>query len=71
MENILTQLKGLVTNPVLLACVFSWLSAQLIKTLIKLLSGKVHSVGELFELLIWRTGSMPYRIYRTKDAQSI
>ena len=59
MENILTQLKGLVTNPVLLACVFSWLSAQLIKTLIKLLSGKVHSVGELFELLIWRTGSMP------------
>ena len=47
------------TNPVLLSCIFSWLSAQLIKTLIKLFSGKVHSVAELFELLFWRTGSMP------------
>src|SRR5574344_2722387 len=46
-------------NPVLLSGIFSWLSAQLIKTLIKLFSGKVHSIGELFELLFWRTGSMP------------
>lgn len=53
------QLHLLLTNPVLLACIFSWLSAQLIKTLIKLFSGKVHSLPELFELLLWRTGSMP------------
>ena len=53
------QLLLFFTNPVLLSCVFSWLSAQVIKTLIKLFSGKVHSVGELFELLLWRTGSMP------------
>ena len=31
----------------------------MIKTLIKLFSGKVHSIAELFELLVWRTGSMP------------
>ncbi|WP_353885678.1 divergent PAP2 family protein [uncultured Treponema sp.] len=30
-----------------------------VKTLIKLFSGKVHSLKELFELLLWRTGSMP------------
>lgn len=53
------QLHLFLTNPVLLSCIFSWLSAQLIKTLIKLFSGKVHSVSELFELLLWRTGSMP------------
>jgi len=53
------QLHLFFTNPVLLSCIFSWLSAQVIKTLIKLFSGKVHSVGELFELLLWRTGSMP------------
>lgn len=46
-------------SPVFLACVFSWLCAQFIKTVIKLFSGKVHSLSELFELLFWRTGSMP------------
>ncbi len=53
------QLHLFLRNPVLLSCIFSWLSAQLIKTLIKLFSGKVHSLQELFELLFWRTGSMP------------
>lgn len=47
------------SQPAFLACLFSWLSAQLVKTLIKLFSGKVHSLKELFELLLWRTGSMP------------
>lgn len=53
------QIRLFFINPVLLSCIFSWLSAQLIKTLIKLFSGKVHSIKELFELLFWRTGSMP------------
>ncbi len=47
------------SNPVFLSCVFSWFCAQLIKTLIKLFSGKIHSIKELFELMFWRTGSMP------------
>lgn len=53
------QLHYLITNPVLLACISSWFCAQFIKTLIKLFSGKINSIKELFELLLWRTGSMP------------
>lgn len=53
------QLRQFFSNPVFLSCIFSWFCAQLIKTLIKLFSGKVHSVRELFELMFWRTGSMP------------
>jgi hypothetical protein len=58
-STIREQLQLLFSSPVLLACVFSWLSAQAIKTCIKLFSGKIHGIGELLELLIWRTGSMP------------
>lgn len=59
MTSLREQLHQLFINPVLLASVFSWLCAQLIKTLIKLFSGKIHNIGELFELLLWRTGGMP------------
>lgn len=57
--NLNEQLHLFFSQPAFLACLFSWLSAQLVKTLIKLFSGKVHSLKELFELLLWRTGSMP------------
>lgn len=53
------QLKDLFTSPVFLACIFSWFCAQFVKTVIKLFSGKIHSVSELIELLLWRTGGMP------------
>ncbi len=53
------QLHLLMTSPVFLSAVFSWLSAHLIKTLIRLVSGRVSSLKELFELLFWKTGSMP------------
>lgn len=59
MANAREQLHLFFTNPVLLSCIFSWFSSQIIKTLIKLFSRKVHSVGELFDLMLWRTGSMP------------
>ena len=59
MENLKLQLHLFFTHPIFLACTFSWLSAQFIKTLIKLFSGKIKSVGELFELLLWRSGGMP------------
>ena len=55
--NLKEQLHLFFSQPAFLACLFSWLSAQLVKTLIKLFSGKVHSLKELFELLLWRTGS--------------
>lgn len=57
--NLKEQLHLFFSQSAFLACLFSWLSAQLVKTLIKLFSGKVHSLKELFELLLWRTGSMP------------
>ena len=56
----LTQaLKNFLTNPVWLACIFSWLIAQFIKTGISLIYGRIHSLLELFENLLWKTGGMP------------
>ena len=46
-------------NPILLSCIFSWLGAQFIKAAIKLIYGKIHSIKELLEVMIWRTGGMP------------
>ncbi|MCR5724858.1 MAG: divergent PAP2 family protein [Treponema sp.] len=53
------QLAAFLASPIFAACVSSWFCAQFIKTLIKLFSHKVHSIGEILELLLWRTGSMP------------
>ncbi|MGI5172088.1 divergent PAP2 family protein [Treponema sp. OMZ 840] len=53
------QLYIFCINPVFLSAVFSWLSAQFIKTVIKLLTGKVSDFKELIALLVWRTGGMP------------
>lgn len=47
------------SNPVLLSIIFSWFSAQFIKTIISLFAGKVKTIKDLFSLLIWRTGGMP------------
>lgn len=57
--NVKNQIQLIFTNPVFLACVTSWFFAQLVKTLIKLVTGKVASIKELFSLLLWRTGGMP------------
>lgn len=46
-------------NPVLLACIFSWLGAQFLKTAINLIYGRIHSLKELLETMIWKTGGMP------------
>ncbi len=53
------QLMAFLQNPVWLACVFSWLIAQFIKTSISLIYGRIHSLTDLFENLIWKTGGMP------------
>ena len=58
-STVLKQIQSLIENPVFLACVTSWFSAQFLKTLIKLLAGKISSLPELFALLLWRTGGMP------------
>lgn len=46
-------------NPILLSCIFSWLGAQFLKAAIKLIYGRIHSLGELLEVMLWRTGGMP------------
>lgn len=53
------KLLQLFENPVFFACLFSWFSAQFIKTFINLCLKKIHSIGELFEFLIWKTGGFP------------
>lgn len=49
----------LFSNPVFLSCIFSWFCAQFIKTVINLCLRKIHSIAELFEFLIWKTGGFP------------
>ena len=53
------QLILFLRNPVLLACVFSWLGAQFLKTAINLIYGRIHSIGQLIETMFWKTGGMP------------
>ena len=54
-----TKMFQLFSNPVFLSCAFSWFSAQFIKTIINLCLRKIHSIPELFEFLIWKTGGFP------------
>ncbi len=60
MLNVLSeQIKQLLMNPVLLASISSWFCAQFLKTVISILYGKIHSIYELVESLIWKTGGLP------------
>lgn len=56
---VINQVKLLFLNPIFISCILSWLAAQFIKTLLKLISGRISSLKDLFELLFWRTGGMP------------
>ena len=59
LPSIREQLKLFFTNPIFLACLFSWLGAQFLKTIINLIYGRIHSFVELMEYMFWRTGGMP------------
>lgn len=63
MENTLPSFSDQIAlffkSPIFLSCIFSWLGAQFLKTAIHLIYGRIHSVGELLEMMIWRTGGMP------------
>lgn len=54
MENMLPsakeQFRLFLENPILLACIFSWFSAQFIKTVINLIYGRVKTFGEPLSL---------------------
>jgi acid phosphatase family membrane protein YuiD len=53
------QLHLLFSNPIFLACVTSWFFAQFVKTVIKLITGNINNLADLFSFLFWRTGGMP------------
>ena len=59
LPNIKEQFRLFLINPIFLSCVFSWLGAQFLKTAINLIYGRIHSVSNLLENMIWRTGGMP------------
>lgn len=59
LNSIYDSIKAFITNPILLACLSSWFSAQFIKTILNILYGRIHSFIELLENLIWKTGGMP------------
>ena len=47
------------THPTFLAAIFSWLSAQFLKTLIHLIYGRIKTFKDLIAHMFWRTGGMP------------
>jgi acid phosphatase family membrane protein YuiD len=51
--------KALVENPIFLSSITSFLTAQLIKTVIMVLRSRKKSPKEVIETLVWRTGGMP------------
>lgn len=59
LSNLSENLKSFLLNPVFLSCISSWFAAQFLKTVISVLYGKIHTITELIESLIWRTGGLP------------
>ena len=47
------------THPTFLSCIFSWLGAQFLKTLIQLIYGRIKTFKDLVANMFWRTGGMP------------
>jgi acid phosphatase family membrane protein YuiD len=52
-------LKAFFENPIFLSSVSSLFVAQLLKAVIYILSRRRRKMGELVEILAWRTGGMP------------
>jgi acid phosphatase family membrane protein YuiD len=51
--------KAFVENPIFLSSFSSFLTAQLIKTVIMILRSRKKSAKEVIQTLVWRTGGMP------------
>ena len=57
--NFSWQLRGFLCNPLFFSALASWLTSQLIKTVIALCSHSITGGKLLIETLLWRTGGMP------------
>lgn len=53
------QLAQLINHPVFLSALFSWFFAQLLKTVIYVVSGKNRSSKDILLSFFWATGGMP------------
>ncbi|MDR0399786.1 MAG: divergent PAP2 family protein [Treponema sp.] len=53
------SVRAFVENPIFLSSLTSFLTAQLIKTVIMLLKSRKKRAKEVIETLVWRTGGMP------------
>jgi acid phosphatase family membrane protein YuiD len=49
----------MIENPLFLAPLSSWITAQVLKMVIFLLRGRHKSAPEILETVVWRTGGMP------------
>lgn len=58
-SDVANAINSLLNNTLLLSCLSSWFCAQFIKTVINILSGRVHKLTQLLENLIWMTGGLP------------
>ena len=61
----------IITHPIFLSGVFSWLGAQFLKTIIDLCYGRIKSFKSLIESMFWKTGGMPSSHSATVTAVSI
>ena len=57
--NFSGQFYGFLCNPLFLSALASWLTSQLIKTVIALCFRAISGFKQLVETLLWRTGGMP------------
>ncbi|GAB6089501.1 divergent PAP2 family protein [Spirochaeta dissipatitropha] len=58
-EAITAQIAGLMRNPVFLSTFSSWLTAQIIKTLIDIIRRRTDSTRDVVVTVLWKTGGMP------------
>ena len=59
MAFIMEVMYNLLKNQVFLATLFSWLIAQMLKSIINLVKERPHSAKEIILRFLWSTGGMP------------
>lgn len=58
-EAITAQIAGLMRNPVFLSSFSSWLTAQIVKTLIDIIRRRADTTRDVVVTVLWKTGGMP------------
>ncbi len=56
---VMSNMYSLIKNPIFLSAVFSWLLAQVLKSLIEIFRNRPNSAKAILLRLFWTTGGMP------------